>query len=140
MRSIFFAGILVFAFGVAPALGMDAAFYKYEAAFKNFITCELTRTDAVNHFKGKSFSITMINLHNIQPESGIAILTGAVQCAVDGGYKTLYPAVGVRKLAGKDVVSYYMIRHKDFKILATELIRYPYKERCPWTRYWIDLD
>ena len=140
MRSFILAVIFILVSGVVQAFAADAAFYKYEAAFKNFVTCELTRTDAVSHFKGKPFSITMINLHNIQPESGMAILTGAVQCSVDGKYKTLYPAVGVRTVEGRDVVSYYTIRKKDFQILATELFRYPYKERCPWSRYWIDLD
>lgn len=111
---------------------------RYEAGFKNFLTCELTRTDAVNHFKGQAFTITMINLHNIQVESGMVILTGAVQCFVKDTYKTLYPAVGVEKVAGREKVSYYTIRNHDFSILGSELIRYPYKLGCPWSRYWTD--
>lgn len=118
----------------------DDAYNRLEASFKNFLTCELTRTDAVNHFKGKPFTITMINLHGIQDESGIAILTGAVQCFVEDRYRTLYTAVGIQDVAGKEVVSYYTVRHGEFSILATELIRYPYMERCPWARYWVDLD
>lgn len=124
----------------APAAASDDAFSGYEAGFKNFITCELTRTDAVDHFKGKPFKITMINLHNLQPESDMTILTGAVQSFVQDRYITLYAAVGLETIAGKEKVSYYVIRPKSFSILATELLKYPYKERCPWARYWIDLD
>lgn len=123
-----------------PAYGQDDAYTGYEASFRNFLTCELTRTDAVNHFKGKPFKITMVSLHGIQNESGMKILVGAVQCFVEDRYRTLYAAVGVRKVAGKDVVSYYTVRDKQFSILASELIRYPYMERCPWSRYWVDLD
>ncbi len=121
-----------------PATGDD--FYEYQAGFKNFIQCELTRTDAENHFSGKDFSITMVNLFSVNRESDIIILTGTVKCDVAGKYHTLYIAVGLKTLKGKQVVSYYTIRKHDFQILATELIRFPYKERCPWTRYWIDLD
>lgn len=117
--------------------GADQEFYELEAGFKNFIQCELTRTDAENHFKGKNFSVTMVNLFNVARELDITILTGVVKCDVQGQYRTLYVAMGLRDLKGKNVVSYYTIRNKDFRILATELIRYPYKERCPWTQYWI---
>ncbi|MCG8688734.1 MAG: hypothetical protein MI892_27935 [Desulfobacterales bacterium] len=140
MPKSIFAGFLALLLLTSLVFAQEEAFYEYEAGFKNFIKCELTRTDAVNHFKGKEFTITMINLHNIQTESGMHILTGAVQCFVEGEYKTLYPAVAVRKVGGKSVVSYYTIRKKDFRILGTELIRYPYKERCPWSRYWVDVD
>ena len=123
-----------------PVHAQDKDYNRYEASFKNFITCELTRTDAVEHFKGKAFKITMINLHGIRNESGIKIFTGAVQCFAGDQYQTLYTPVGVTQMAGKDIVSYYTIRKERFTILATELIRYPYMERCPWTRYWVDLD
>jgi hypothetical protein len=117
--------------------GADQEFYDLKAGFKNFIQCELTRTDAENHFKGKNFTVAMVNLFNVATELDITILTGAVKCDVQGQYQTLYVALGLRELKGKKVVSYFTIRHKDFRILATELIRHPYKERCPWTRYWI---
>ncbi|WDP93416.1 MAG: hypothetical protein HUN04_26335 [Desulfobacter sp.] len=123
-----------------PVKAEDNEYDKYAAGFKNFITCELTRTDAADHFKGKPFTITMVSLHDIRPESGMKILCGAVQCFVDGGYRTLYVAVGVEPVAGREKVSYYTIRKKTFSILASELFRFPYMERCPWTRYWIDLD
>ena len=109
-------------------------------SFKNFITCELTRTDAVNHFKGKPFTITMIDLFDVQFESDIRIVTGAVECFVDDQYITLYAAVGITKTLEKEQVSYYTIQDQDFFILATELIRFPYKERCKWTQYWVDID
>ncbi|WDP88063.1 MAG: hypothetical protein HUN05_13450 [Desulfobacter sp.] len=130
-------GILIFP---GSLMAKDSEYNRYDAGFKNFLTCELTRTDAEDHFKGKDFTITMISLHSIVQESGIVILTGAVQCFVKDEYHTLYPAVGIEMLAGKEVVFYYTIRKKNFSILATELIRFPYKERCPWTRYWIDQD
>lgn len=117
--------------------GQDQAFYELKAGFKNFIQCELTRTDAENHFKGKAFAVAMVNLFNVTKELDITVLTGAVKCDVQGQYRTLYVAIGLRELKGKKVVSYYTIRHEDFRILATELIRYPYKERCPWSQYWI---
>ncbi len=120
--------------------GADQDFYDLEAGFKNFIQCELTRTDAENHFKGKDFSVSMVKLFNVTRELDITILTGTVMCDVQGKYQTLYVAMGVTDLSGKKVVSYYTVRDKDFRILATELIRYPYKERCPWARYWIHQD
>ena len=118
----------------------DQEFYELEAGFKNFIQCELTRADAEKHFKEKNFTVIMVNLFNVTREMDLTILTGAVKCDVQGLYRTLYVAMGLRDLEGKKVVSYFTIRHKDFRILATELIRYPYKERCPWARYWIKQD
>ncbi len=118
----------------------DTEFNKEEISFKNFITCELTRTDATNHFNGKFFKITMIDLFDIQIESDIKIATGAVECFVGDKYLTLYAAVGLTKNFGKEQLSYYTIRDKDFSILATELIKFPYKERCKWSQYWVDID
>ena len=138
MLRTFLIGVLLVLVHIGSAVSED--FSAYQAGFKNFIQCELTRTDAENHFSGKRFSITMVNLFNVNQESDITILTGAVQCDVEGKYHTLYPALGLKTLKGREVVSYYTIRENDFQILATELIRYPYKERCPWTQYWIDLD
>ncbi|MEH0022244.1 MAG: hypothetical protein V6Z89_21500 [Desulfobacter sp.] len=135
--------LLIFCLVVLPffnAIAAEDDYSRYEAGFKNFLTCELTRTDAVDHFNGKEFKITMINLHGVQQESGIAILTGAIQCFAGEEYKTLYAAIGVKSLEGRDVVSYYTIRDARFSILATELIRFPYMERCPWSRYWVGLD
>lgn len=118
----------------------DFEFNKTEKSFKNFITCELTRTNAKNYFKGKAFKITMIDLFDIQEESDITIITGAVDCFVEQSHKMLYAAVGVKEILGKKQVLYLTVRDKDFSILATELIRYPYKERCHWSQYWIDID
>jgi hypothetical protein len=118
----------------------DSDFNKIETSFKNFIICELTRTDATNHFYGKPFKITMINLFDVQIESDIKIVTGAIDCFVGDKYLTLYVAVGITKILEKEQVSYYTIRNNDFSILATELIRFPYKERCKWLQYWVDID
>lgn len=132
-------GVIFIFFLTVPVTGRgaDMQFEDLKARFKNFVQCELTRTDAQNPFKGKAFNVAMVNLFNVTTELDITILTGAVKCDVQGKYQTLYVALGVRELKGKKVVSYFTIRHKDFRILATELIRYPYKERCPWARYWI---
>jgi hypothetical protein len=132
--------IIFILFLTVPGSGRSESldFYELEAGFKNFIQCELTRTDAENHFKGKNFDVTMVNLFDVTRELDITILTGTVKCDVQGQSRTLYVAMGLRELAGKKVVSYFTVRYKDFRILATELIRYPYKERCPWTRYWIN--
>ena len=126
--------------GSAAAKASGDEFSQYNASFKNFITCELTRTDAVDHFKGHPFEITMVKLHKVTNESGLTILTGAVQCQVKEKYITLYPAVGVQTVVDKAQVSYYTIRKERFSILASELYKYPYTERCPWSRYWVDLD
>ena len=121
-------------------LAGETEFNKYEMSFKNFVTCELTRTGAINHFKGKAFTITMIDLFEIQRESDMIIITGAVRCAIDDRYQNLYVALGVETILQKEQVTYYTVRPNDFSILATELMRFPYKERCPWSRYWVDID
>jgi len=111
-----------------------------EMSFKNFIKCELTRTQAFNHFNGKEFKIKMIDFFDVQMESGLEIVTGAVQCFVVDKHITLYVAVGLKSIKDINQVLYYTIRDKDFSILSTELIKYPYKERCKWSQYWIDID
>jgi hypothetical protein len=111
-----------------------------EMSFKNFIKCELTRTQAFNHFNGKDFKITMIDFFDVQMEAGLDIVTGAVQCYVVDKHITLYAAVGLKSIKDIKQVLYYTIRDKDFSILSTELIKYPYKERCKWSQYWIDID
>ncbi|MBU1196837.1 MAG: hypothetical protein KKE62_15325 [Proteobacteria bacterium] len=115
-------------------------FNKIQMSFKNFVQCELTRTQADNHFNGKPFKITMIDLFDIQTEADMKIVTGAVQCFVVDKHITLYAAVGLKKIMDVEQVLYYTIRNSDFTILATELIKYPYKERCKWSQYWIDID
>ena len=115
-------------------------FVDLEMSFKNFIKCELTRTQAISHFNDKPFKITMIDLFNIQNESDIEIITGAVQCFVVDKHTTLFAAVGLKTIKNKKQVLYYTIRKKDFSILATELFKYPYKERCKWSQYWIPTD
>ncbi len=124
----------------SPSKAGDFEFNKMNASFKNFVRCELTRTNAQNHFGGKAFEITMIDFFDIQEESGLKIVTGAVKCFVQTKTQTLFVAVGLKQVLGKIQPAYYLVRDKDFSILATELIRYPYKERCPWSQYWIDLD
>ena len=123
-----------------PLLADSSDFARHEMSFKNFLTCELTRTGATDHFKGKSFRITMIDLFGIQNESDMIIITGAVRCVIDNRFQILYAALGVESILGKEQVTYYTIRKNDFSILATELIQFPYKERCPWSRYWVDTD
>jgi len=118
----------------------DFEFSQMEMSFKNFITCELTRTGAANHFNGKPFKITMMDLFDIQTEADLKIVTGAVECFVVDKSIMLYAAVGIKKILGKEQVVYYTIRNKDFSILATELIKFPYKERCKWAPYWVDVD
>jgi len=113
-------------------------FTNYERSFKNFLTCEFTRTGAINHFKGKAFKITMIDVFEIQREGDLVIITGAVRCVVGDNFQVLYVALGVEKILDKEQVTYYTVRKNDFSILATELIQFPYKERCPWSRYWVD--
>jgi hypothetical protein len=115
-------------------------FTRYEMSFKNFLTCELTRTGAIDHFKGKSFKVTMIDLFSLQRESDMVIITGAVRCVVGDTHHLLYVALGVEAILDKEQVTYYTVRDADFSILATELMKFPYKERCPWSRYWVDMD
>lgn len=109
-------------------------------SFTNFVRCELTRTNAADHFKGKPFNITMVNLFDAVKEGEILIVTGAVDCFVQDKHVTLYVALGVRTLMGQAKVDFFVVRKQDFTILATELMGYPYKERCAWTQYWIDVN
>ncbi len=115
-------------------------FSMMEKRFKNFVSCELTRTEAINHFGGQPFKITMIDLFDIQSESDLKIVTGAIKCFVNKTSKTLYVAVGTKTILEKEQVVYYTIRENDFSILATELIKFPYKERCKWSAYWVDIN
>ena len=80
------------------------------------------------------------SVSDIQNESGIKIVTGAVECFVDEIHKTLYVAVGLKNILETEQIAYYTIKKKDFSTLATELMKYPYKERCKWSQYWIDID
>lgn len=137
---VFVSVFMFVAFLSTPLFADDFAFNRLEMSFKNFITCELTRIDAVNHFNGKSFTIKMIDLFDVKTESDIKIITGTVNCLVVDTHQTLYAAVGLTTILGKEQVTYFTIRDKDFSLLATELIKYPYKERCKWSPYWIDLD
>jgi len=132
--------IFIFVFQPNFSVAGEFEFNKLAMSFKNFVTCELTRTDATDHFKGKPFKITMIDLFDIQNESDLKIITGAIECFVVDKHLTLYTAVGLKSIMGKEQVVYYMIRDEDFSILSTQLIKFPYKERCKWSQYWIDVD
>ncbi len=118
----------------------DIEYSEIKAGFENFIRCELTRTTAKNFFKGKTFTITMVNLFDLKKEGDIIIVSGAVECWVEDRHRTLFAAVGVKEIFDKKKVSYLVIRKKDFTILATELINYPYKERCGWSQYRVDIN
>ncbi len=108
-------------------------------SFRNFITCELTRSDPVDYFNGKLYKVIVVNLFDAVDEGDIRIVSGSVKCWVENRYEMMYLAVGLKKLMGKEKVYYFVARNSDFEILATELMNYPYKERCQWDRYWIDL-
>ena len=142
-RDVFLLGVFFVLFIQGPISVSSADEQQFRGAtlrFENFIRCELTRTGAEDYFDGKPFEINMINLFDVKSEGEITIFTGAFKCWVEDGYRTRYAAVGVEELYGKEKVSYFVVRKKDFSILATELMNFPYKERCPWTRYWIDTD
>lgn len=115
------------------------AYERIKSSFNNFVTCELSRSDKVDHFDGKPYKVIVVNLYDAVYEGDILIVTGSVKCWVEGQFKMLYLAVGLKKLLGKEKVYYFAVRKTDFDILATELMNYPYKERCQWERYWIDL-
>ena len=133
----FLALILLFS-GVSFSEGSD--YERARMSFTNFVRCELTRTNANNYFNGKTFEITMINMYGVRQEGNIQIVTGAIDCFVEKKHELLYVAAGVKNLMGHEQVSYFVVRKHDFSILATELMRYPYKERCAWSQYWIDID
>ncbi len=120
--------------------GAEDGFSRYEMGFTNFITCELTGMGPNAYFKGKSVEITMIDVYTVRNESDLVIITGAVQCFVEETAKTVYAALGIKTVMGREKVMYFTIRPKDFSILATELMRYPYKERCTWSRYRLDIN
>ncbi|MCF6247420.1 MAG: hypothetical protein L3J69_08675 [Desulfobacula sp.] len=140
MKNIY---LLIFCFIVlfnSHLFADEFEFSIFEKQFENFVRCELTRTDAFNHFNGEPFKITMIDVFDIQSESDLKIVTGAVQCFVGKTSKKLYVAVGLKTILEKEQVVYYTIRKNDFSILATELLKFPYKERCKWSEYWVDID
>jgi hypothetical protein len=131
--------MLFFLISAAVSWAADDEFRRYEAGFTNFVTCELTRIGQGAYFQGKSVDITMIDVFEVRPESDLVIITGAVQCFVEDTYLSFYAAVGVETIMEREKVMYFTIRPQDFSILATELMRYPYKERCGWSRYRLDM-
>ncbi len=135
---IWVTGMLLW--GGTPSLAGDYEFAGVEGEFRSFLTCEMTRTGADSYFNGSPFKITMIDVFEVRKEGNLTIITGTVRCSVKDKFEVLYAAVGVESIMGKKQVNYCTIRKKDFSILATELMKYPYKERCPWSRYWVDLD
>ncbi len=136
--SIFLLFLLLFTSNSSSAA--DIEYNETRACFENFIRCELTRTSAKNFFDGKNFTISMVNFFDIKKEGDLIIVTGAVECWVEKEHRNLFIAVGLQELLEKRKVSYLTIRKKDFSIIATQLMRYPYKERCDWSQYWIDID
>lgn len=138
---ILFCYLTVLFFWVIPAHSSEEDGYeKTRMCYENFMKCELTRTDADDHFDGKPFKIVMINMFNVVREGDIVIITGAVNCWVVDKYESLFVALGVRSILNHEQVSYYVVRKKDFSIIGTELMNYPYKERCQWIQYWLDLN
>lgn len=118
----------------------ESDYEKTRMSFTNFVRCELTRTNAPNFFNGKPFEITMVNMYDVKQEGDIQIITGAIDCFVEKKHEPLYLALGVKTLMGQEKVSFFVVKKDDFSILATELMKYPYKERCAWSQYWIDID
>jgi hypothetical protein len=56
---------------IVPLWGADSSEYeRVRMSFSNFVRCELTRTNATDHFKGKPFEITMISLFDAVNEGG----------------------------------------------------------------------
>ncbi len=141
IASIFITFILsIQIFFVQKAFAGEAEFNEAKACFENFIRCELTRTSAKNYFDGKAFTISMVDFFDIVKEGDLIITTGAVECWVSEKHINLYVAVGYKEIFEKKKVSYLVVRKKDFSIIATELMNYPYKERCDWSQYWVDID
>ncbi len=118
----------------------DDSYERTRMCYENFMKCELTRTDADDHFSGNPFKIVMINLFSVVKEGDILIVSGAVNCWVVDKYETLFVTLGIKKVLDYEKVSYYVVRKRDFSIIATELMNYPYKERCQWAQYWLDLN
>ncbi len=120
--------------------GESSAFERHRVSFENFMTCELTRLTAPHPFDGKPFDIIMASVFDIRKESGIVIVTGAVTCDVQGEFKTLHVVAGLRTIMGKEHISFYVARPEHFTLLATQLMRFPYKDRCTWSRYRVPLN
>jgi len=117
----------------------DADYQGMNMKFSNFLQCELTRVGAPDYFNGKSFKITAINLFDVKKEGDLTIVTGIVKCWVVNRFETLFAAVGVKRLLGHEKVYYLLIKKHDFSVLATQLEKYPYKNRCAWSRYQMDV-
>ncbi|MCP4117328.1 MAG: hypothetical protein GY737_18420 [Desulfobacteraceae bacterium] len=140
VRTYFVAYVVLILLFPGVSFSEPSDYERTRMSFTNFVRCELTRTNANNYFNGKSFEITMINLYGVRQEGDIQVVTGAVDCFVEKKHELLYVAAGVTSLIGHEKVSYFVVRKHDFSILATELMKYPYKERCAWSQYWIDID
>lgn len=118
----------------------EADFKKISDCFANFITCEFTRNDSPGYFEGKPFKITSTTVFDAVTEGDLLIVTGTVTCWVEKQHQILYAVVGVQKVAGYDRVTCLVVRNTDFAILASSLAGYPYKARCGWDRYRVDLE
>ncbi len=143
MSDKFFFCIIIFFFCfficTGTVLSNETDYKGISMKFKNFLQCELTRVDAPDYFNGKPFKITAINMFDVKNEGDLTIVTGMVKCWVVNRFETLFAAVGVKQLLGHEKVYYLLIKKQDFSILATQLGKYPYKERCAWSRYSMDV-
>ena len=133
--------IFFFCFFICKGVGFsnETDYRGTNMRFSNFLRCELTRVDAPDYFNGQPFKITEINMFDVKNEGDLKIITGTVKCWVVNRFETLFAAVGVKQLLGHEKVYYLLIKKHDFSVLATQLEKYPYKERCAWLRYSMDV-
>ncbi len=133
-------GVLFVLLSVLPVFSDEFEFRGVEHAFKNFVRCELTGKEAEKYMNGQSFTVAAIHLYDVKKEGDLSIVTGSADCWVKDRYVKLYAAVGVKELYDKKKVYCFVTREENFSIIATELLNYPYRNGCPWTRYWLDTD
>ena len=117
------------------ALAGDVEFREIQHCFRNFMDCEMHRTDSNVYFEGKSFEIVDSHVADARQEGDLLVVTGTVTCWVEKKPRVLFAVLGIRTIMGHRQVGFVVIRDQDFSIPASELLQSPYKRECPWIRF-----
>ena len=140
-KKVFIGTIILFIMFVNTLFCNEFEYQKAKMSFKNFIECELTRTDTENYYsKEKIHKIDIINMHDIRNEGNIKIITGAAKYfeVISQKSQTLFVTIGIKKILGHEKVLYFLAKKENDPVFLIELAENPYNERCLWTQYWIN--
>lgn len=137
-------GLLFFllsVFYITPVFVHAGEFGKVNDSFDNFIKCELKTSLMDKYFGGEPYEIEYIRLYTVNVEGDITVLTGAVKCTISEKNSVsekkivLYLAAGLIELLGNKEISYFYSSKVDFRILATGVMKFPYKGDCKWQEF-----